>query len=197
METPLATRDTLTLVIAIYGAVLGTIGAFVSSRNFFRDRSKLRLQVFVGLLPTRNAVPQNYDKANYFKIEITNVGRRMAVIDRVVSVPKRRFGNSRQSDDLAISFYKISRADLGEGERLNDELPLTSELKKKLLASRTLMLEDTAGHKYEPSRRELKRFYADLAAAETCARYQDTSGQVLFIPDSLVPPVLSKKVAGI
>jgi len=72
--------EKITLAIAIWGAVTGSIALFVRLRSFIRDRAKLKIKPFFEKSYSTNSLPPTIRLG----VKIANEGRRPASLDRVV-----------------------------------------------------------------------------------------------------------------
>jgi hypothetical protein len=111
----------LTTVLSVYGAIVGTGGLAVSIALARRDRA--RIQVFAGPDdPARAEVKSSSQSAPRFLIHARNRGRRAVAIERVWYTRKST-GPVRH---LLTDHYDMGSQVLAEGEGLIWEMPFQS-----------------------------------------------------------------------
>ena len=147
------TVNLITLIIAIWGAITGTIALFLKIRIFFKERPKLKVLPQIEYSFSGVELPPSIN----FKIKVTNIGRRPVYIGKIFAIYK--------SDSWIKNIFRINENNRfyyltsggskelteGKAELFNSNIDNTSE-KYHILNIYKVMVIDETGKKWYSSK---------------------------------------------
>jgi len=141
-------KETVTIILAIWGAIVSTIVIIWNIYNSLKDKGKLKVDCYIG-----NQVIEGVGivKKQLLVWNITNIGKREIIISHI--------GGKLSKSDFILSTRNQMPHKLRPGEYIleySNDLSILSDDKLKLLVL------DTLGNEYSPKKkrlREAKRKY--------------------------------------
>jgi hypothetical protein len=134
-------KDTLTIILAKWGAVVSTVAIIWNIYNSLKDKGKLKVDCYIG-----NQVISGTGliKERLLVWNITNVGKREIVISHI--------GGKLTNSDFILTTRNSMPYKLQPGEYIieySNDLSILNDAKLKLLVL------DTLGNSYSPKRKRL------------------------------------------
>lgn len=135
-------KETVTVILAIWGAVVSTVAIIWNIYNSLKDKGKLKVDCYIG-----NQVVEGVGivKKQLLVLNITNIGKRDIIISHI--------GGKLSDSDFILTTRNRMPHKLQPGEYIieySDDLSVLNDNKLKLLVL------DTLGNSYSPKKKRLR-----------------------------------------
>jgi hypothetical protein len=137
------TAETITLIIAIWGALLSTLAIGWNLYRDLSDRGKLRVSCYIGLIVQEGV---GIEKEDLLFWNVTNIGRQPVLLTNI--------GGQTEDSHFTVKTHQPLSMMLQPGEYFTDYVDDYSNIDIKNL--KALTATDSVGKTYQVSRKQLK-----------------------------------------